>query len=291
MHHRILPVTLLTLFLLALAACSSREEATQQPAEGSLTLNFRVLNYQQVSLDDVTRTTEATTLAHLDLAIYDAATSALVSSQQTTPDASDYGSFAPTLPYGEYILLFLGYDGSRTADLTSLFAIQFPDLYVPNLFYKTLTITVSDDTAAEQTVSLVRAVAAFTLKSEGSIPQNLAALRIAATGGGQVLDGRTGYATASQQERTYNAVSQAGKTSFTLNYYTFLPAEEATMDFTVSALDGNGKEIASHTFPGVPMKINRRSIYSGDFFATDDSAPRFAVTLENDTWDEQNFNY
>lgn len=267
-----------------LTSCSS-ESVPTQPETGNQTLQFHILNFHQTSLDDVTRATEADSLKHLDLAVYDAQADTLVLRLQTNKGDEGYGHFAPTLPYGKYNLVFLGYDGARQVILTDLHAIRFEGYYVPNLFSKALPITVDGNTASEQGISLKRSVAAFSVKHSGYIPSTLDHITIAANGGGQVLNGITGYAaTTTPMTQTYNLTGQVGKTSFTINSYTFLPTEETTMDFIVTAFDANDHELAKHEFKDVNMKINQRSTFSGAFFGSTEGTPGFAITLENAEW-------
>lgn len=281
--------SLLLAVLLLTTACHSSEES--QPATGEATINFYVMNYEQTSMDKVrTRATEAISLAHLSVAVYDATTLQPVGEAQTQDkDQEQYGEFSLTLPYGQYVLVFLGYDGSRTALMQDAHAICFADDYVPNLFLKTLTLTLSPDSPTTHSVTLSRAVACFTLTCDGELPSTLATMRFTAQGGGGTLDALTGY-TSTVQERTYtyqNLSSYAGKTSMNVNLYTFLPSDEATMSFTVTAYDTEGNSLRSRTFTDVPMKINQRTRYTGDFFASEG----FSLLLDNDVWDEQSFTF
>ena len=288
---RILAYTMLIAVALLMTACHDSENNT--PASGEASLQFYVMNFEQSNMDKIkTRTTEATALAHLSLGIYDAKTHQLVQDVETQ-NASDnnekYGSFSVSLPYGEYVLIFLGYDGSRLANMENPQAIVFADEYVPNLFCKTITLKLDPNTPQTQAVTLSRAVACFSLTCDGDIPSTLQKMVFTAQGGSGSLNGITGYATQAE-ERTYTYLSvssYAGKTKMDINLYTFLPSEESTMNFVVTALDNEDNVIKCRTFNGVPMKINQRSHYTGNFFTTDS----FSLLLENNVWDEQTFTY
>lgn len=279
-----------TVLSLLLVACSNESE--NQPNEkGMGTVSFFINNYEQVSLNAPTRAT-ATSLNHLDMAVYDAATSELVESKQTSQDDNGYGSFSITLPYGSYTIVFLGYDGSRLANLTNPTSITYADNYVPNFFYKTISLTISSSESAAQSIALRRAVAAFTVRSNGDIPMNLSKIKIASTGGGHRFNALTGTASSLEsREYTYNMASYAGKESLSIAFFTFLAAEEATMDFTVTALDESNAVIRSREFTNVPMKINQRSIYTGSFFSAEASTQGFSLTLDDDEWTETNYTY
>lgn len=275
--------------VLLLTACSSEED---QPANGVATISFQVINYEQISLDEVTRAASVDTLAHLEMGIYNATTRELIDSVKTTKSDSNYGTFSTTLPFGEYIVVFLGFDGSKASQLKNLNRIGFADYYVPNFFYKTINLTVSQSTSGSQNISLARAVSAFTIKSEGYIPTNIDSITIVAKGGGYIFDTEKGLAAAVSRRTIVNNVSEyAGTESIGITLYTFLPSEEANMDFTVKASDGNGEEIVSKEFTNVPMKINQRTIYTGSLFGDGTNTNGFNLTLENDQWDEVNQTY
>ena len=237
---------------LLFTACHNEEVL---PTEGMGTVKFQVINYEQISLNEVTRATAATSLAHLEMGIYDAVTHELIDSVKTQSGDGNYGSFSATLPYGEYIVVFLGFEGGKASHLKNLNSIQFAENYVPNFFYKTLNLTVSPSTSGSQNIALARAVSAFKIQSEGYIPSNLSTMTIVAKGGGYVFNAETGLASSVlQKTSSYNVSSYAGKES-------------------------------------IGMKINQRTTYTGAFFGDGKATSGFNLTLENDQWDDINHSY
>ncbi len=272
-------------------ACQHTENE-EVPANGTGSINFNVINYEQSSLDDVTRATDISSLSHLAMGIYDATTNAMVSIVQQSNGDSDYGTFSAQLPYGSYTIVFLGYTGSRQANMESPTDIYFADNYVPDLLYKTISITISSSESASLSIALKRAVAAFTVRSEGDIPSNAAKMRISSTGGGHVFNALTGYAKqTADRSYTFNLTSVAGTATMQVNYYTFLTSDEATMDFSVVARDASDADIRTREFTSVPMKINQRTRYTGDFFASDQSTQGFTISLEDGDMTEDNHTY
>lgn len=281
---------LLVAAALMISACSNNNDEQPQP-EGQATIRFEVTNYEQVSLDEVTRAA-ATALAHLEMAIYDASTLQLVDSIKTKSGDSGYGSFSASLPFGDYVVLFLGFDGSRQSILKNIQSIGFTENNVPNLFHKVINLTVSPSSATSQDVTLSRAVAAFSIKSQGYIPTNLQTLTIVATGGGYKLNGQTGWAAnVAQRTTNFNVSAYAGKESVGVSVYSFLPSEEANMKFSVTATASNGEVLAQKDFSNVPMKINQRTIYTGSLFGDGTQAQDFNLSLENDVWNDVNLEY
>lgn len=277
------------LLAIMLTSCSNESE---KPANGTGTIRFDVLNYEQVSLDEVTRASAATALAHLEMAIYDASSLEIVDSVKTAKGDDGYGSFSSTLPYGDYIIAFLGFDGSKASSLKQIQNIGFADAYVPNFFYKTLSLTVSPTSDENQEITLSRAVSAFSIKSQGYIPNNLKNITIVANGGGFRFNAQTGKATSvSQRTSTFDVSNYAGTESVGITVYAFLQSDEATMSFNVTATDANGDVLAEKVFPNVPMRINQRTIYTGSLFGDGTETQGFNLTLENDVWSDINYTY
>ncbi len=292
MKNNYLSLFILSLFFIGFTACQSDSTEEQNAKDGMASVSFQILNYEQVCLDEVTRATQLSDLKHLDMAIYDATSNELIDCQQLVPTSDNYGQFSATLPYGDYRFVFLGYEGSRTAHLDTPSNIYFDDSYVPDFFFRTLVLTLSESSEEETPVTLQRAVAAFRLKSEGDIPSSLNLLTFASKGGSYHFNALTGTGTgAEERSYTYNVSSYAGKSSITIYYYTFLPATEATMDFTVTANDKEGGVLQTRNFNEVPMKVNQLTTYSGDFFGQPEAALNFNLSLSGEEWEEKNCTY
>ena len=286
---------LLVITATILIACNDDDTAV----DGNKAITFLVTNYEQSSLDDVAAnapalaaSTSATSLAHLDIAVYDSESHALITSEQKNVGDEDYGSFSVTLPYGNYIVVFLGYEGSRQANLSSVESICFADNYVPDLFLKKIDLSISSSTTTTKAVTLSRAVAAFRLKSNYDIPADLSKMVVTANGGGHHLNALTGYAKeAEERSYTYDVSSFAGTTDLAITVYTFLTSNSSTMTFAASALNGSNEEIRSRTFTSVPMKINQKTTYTGSFFTDGLGMSNFNLSLKTDKWDVVSYTY
>ncbi|MCR4920840.1 MAG: FimB/Mfa2 family fimbrial subunit [Bacteroidaceae bacterium] len=282
---------LLAVFSLGLlAACQSSEV---EPAGASQEVVFRVMNYMQYSLDEVTRS-DADALDHLVFGVFDAETDALVGSIQTQDEGSSgYGTFSVKLQKGSYRLVFLGYDKDYVCQMTSSSVVCFESDAVPQTFLHSMTLTVGDEPLPAQSVVLKRAVGAFRLIVSDALPSNLATMRFAIGGGSTKLNGRTGFA-ADNGGRTFSLSvpsSYLGRTDIKLNSYVFLPDGETEIDITVDALTANGSVIRSRTFPKVPMMINRLITYEGNFFAASTSDMSASITVDNEWHDEVTVNF
>ena len=70
----------------------------------------------------------------------------------------------------------------------------------------------------------------------------------------------------------------------------FLPADEAKINITVSAKDADNKTIFAKTFEDVPMKINRITRYTGEFFKNGENVT--GNISVNDKWtDDLDFTF
>lgn len=257
---------------------------------GNKTVEFLVTNYMQYDMDEGTRAIpvgDSERIKHLALGIFDATTDQLVGSIQVQDKGSaGYGTFTATLNYGKYRLVFLGYGGDNTLIMTNPENISFGDNALPQTFLSSFEFTVDANTAAVTDIVLKRVVSGFRLDIQDAISNRTSAIKFKTTGGGMILNAKTGLAKASTgRENTISIPdSYKGQTSKNLIFYLFLPQNEETMDITASAIDENGDAFIERTFTGVPMKINTLTIYKGNFFA--DTPYDFSITIEDD-WGEE----
>ncbi len=277
---------------LLIAACSQSETATV--SKGEAELNFNVLNYEQVSLDSLTRATEVSALNHLAMGIYDAATMQLVQ-QATIQDKADegYGQFSARLSYGKYHIVFLGYDTNRTIHMEAPKRIYWDNHTVTNTFHHCLTLDVNEETASAHSIVLKRVVGRFSLRVQGNVPETLSQFRVQMQNGFYSLDATTGLGN-SGDERDYTFTGHnkhSADETFDIDFYAFLPQESCTATITVQAQDADGNTLRERTFADVPMKQNQLTRYTGDFFAPDGVNSQFSLMLETDVWDEKDFEF
>ena len=274
-----------------LTGCQNNEEFKPE-SEGMGSIKFSIINYEQCSLDDVTRATAVDTLKNIDMVIYDAATDAVVSQVRQTKEDENYGSFSATLPFGEYHVVFLGYDGLRKAIVDSPTDICFDDDYVPNFFYNNTLLTINKKENNSKAISLKRPVAAFNIFSKGGIPENLSKITISSEGGSHHFNAFTGYGTTEESRSyTFDMSKNAGKDTVNIYFFTFLTVERSTMNFTVSAFNTDDNPICTQFFNDVDMAINQRTRYIGNPFAEPSSSTSFNLTLENIKWNDKNVSF
>ena len=222
------------------------------------------------------------------MGIFDATTNTLVAPVQIqNKEDQGYGSFTAKLNYGTYRLVFLGYGGSNSIlKMENPEEISFENNTLPQTFLSSFEFTVDPNTQATTSVVLKRVVSGFELTMADAISSRTAGIKIKSTGGGMVLNAKTGLAKASTGRENTIVIPESyhGQKDKNVIFYLFLPANQEIMDITASAVDENGEAFIERTFAKVPMKINTLTIYQGNFFA--DTPYGFSITMEDD-WGEE----
>ena len=283
---------MLSFLSVMLCACSNETSTIPEEEGNSKTFTFQVTNYMQYAMDEGTRAaiapSESERIQHLALGIFDATTNTLVAPVQIQNKTDQgYGSFTAKLNYGKYRLVFLGYGGSNSIlTMEKPEEISFGSDALPQTFLSSFEFTVDPNTAATTSVVLKRVVSGFKLTMADAISSRTSGIKITSTGGGMVLNAKTGFAKASTGRENTIVISESyhGQKDKNVIFYLFLPANQEIMDITASAVDENGEAFIERTFTKVPMKINTLTIYQGNFFA--DTPYGFSITMEDD-WGEE----
>ena len=285
-------IGMLSFLSVMLCACSNETSTIPEEEGKSKTFTFQVTNYMQYAMDEGTRAaiapSESKRIQHLALGIFDATTNTLVAPIQIQ-DKEDqgYGSFTAKLNYGKYRLVFLGYGGSNSIlIMENPEEISFENNTLPQTFLSSFEFTVDPNTQATTSVVLKRVVSGFELTMADAVSSRTAGIKIKSTGGGMVLNAKTGLAKASTGRENTIVIPESyhGLTGKSVIFYLFLPSNEESMDITASAVDENGEAFIERTFTDVPMKINTRTTYQGNFFV--DMPHGFSITMEDD-WGEE----
>ena len=283
---------MLSFLSVMLCACSNETSTIPEEEGNSKTFTFQVTNYMQYAMDEGTRAaiapSESERIQHLALGIFDATTNTLVAPVQIQNKTDQgYGSFTAKLNYGKYRLVFLGYGGSNSIlTMEKPEEISFGSDALPQTFLSSFEFTVDPNTAATTSVVLKRVVSGFKLTMADAISSRTSGIKITSTGGGMVLNAKTGFAKASTGRENTIVIPESyhGQKDKNVIFYLFLPANQEIMDITASAVDKNGEAFIERTFADVPMKINTLTIYQGNFFA--DTPYGFSITMEDD-WGEE----
>ncbi len=283
-----IPILAVILSFFCFISCSKSEEIIMEKKS----LSFQVTNFKQYSFDEISRA-DVSILDRLAFCVYDAETSEIVVPEVLQSKGEDnYGQFSVSLYPGTYRVVFLGYNGSRTCDLSNLEAISFSDSYVPQTFLYSAEITVDDKTPEQTQIELHRVVAAIKVTLEDAIPEGVVMFRFTSTGGGTSLNAKTEFSPVSAGRTWGISVPEdrIGKQGVKLTGYLFLTSQTEQMDFTLEALNQNGEIICSKSFQNVPMGINTISCYKGKFFDKSVSA-NFHLSVDDQWAETREFTY
>lgn len=288
--------------LLLSMSCHSSQDETIVP-EGQRTITFSVANYKQISFDDLSSsastravsTNHPSTLAHLLMAVFDAETGQQVLSpiQRDYKDyekkPNEYPQFSMTLPYGNYRLLVLGYNGNHSCNIASLNHISWEGDYVPNTFLYCDEFTLTMETEPTKEITLKHVVAAFRLTAEDAIPSELKKMHFSSTAGGTVLDATAGFAleNTGRESDIQVPVDSIGKQGVSFTTYLFLPEEQITTNYTVQAFGKNDVLINEKHFNDVPLRINYLTEWKGKLFEASDDEPDGEKRAFYIEWDTQ----
>ena len=283
---------MLSFLSVMLCACSNETSTIPEEEGNSKTFTFQVTNYMQYAMDEGTRAAIAPSaserIQHLALGIFDATTNTLVAPVQIQNKKDQgYGSFTAKLNYGTYRLVFLGYGGSNSIlIMENPEEISFENNTLPQTFLSSFEFTVDPNTQATTSVVLKRVVSGFKLTMADAISSRTSGIKFISTGGGMVLNAKTGLAKASTGRENTIVIPEDfhGQTDKNVIFYLFLPSNEEIMDITASAVDENAQAFIERTFADVPMKINTLTIFQDNFFA--DTSYGFSITMEDD-WGEE----
>lgn len=194
-----------------------------------------------------------------------------VLSQEKTNASDDYLSLYVEVPKGTYQLVAFGHNGTDDVSIDDEAVITPPSGKLTDSFIYYKEIELDEKSESEQNITLDRCVAKFSLKHTDTIPEGASSVEFVVTGAAKVLDAKTGLGSeAEEQTIVINIPASAeGTKNNTFAFYTFLTAEESTIDILATAKDSEGNVLTAYTFEDVEMEVNMQTIYSGAFFHSD----------------------
>ena len=248
-------------------------------------LTVQVYQIAQVPFSAITRATGTDLCTRLNFAVYDAEGTRVKQLNQVSSDAG-FGTASFTLEEGNYQVVVVGHSSNGNPTMTNLGKIQFSNSqgYSDTFFhYETVEIGKEEkklEVGLERIVSMCR----FIIKD--AIPEGVAQMQFYYTGGSGAFSAFTGLGSVnSKQLMKYNV--QAGATNTNYDLYTILHQEEDAIDLVASAMDASGNTMYERKFE-VPMKRNRVTTVSGDFFAGSGTggSQNMTITISiNGVWD------
>ncbi|MBR1644428.1 MAG: hypothetical protein IJ684_03565 [Bacteroidales bacterium] len=285
-------VSVVAAAVLAFAACSKQESGLQ--------------TLVRISVDPFTFTTEgidneqmqnklsADTMAWITVAVYDADAGQLVyhESQQKSAQASSgahYGDVEMRLHAGNYIVQALAYNSSEEIELLSQQSARFAGIK-SDCHVGTKAVAVTGSGTVDISMHLNRIVAKFGMRMWGPIPDSVASMELAFSGGDGLFNPANGNLTvdtAFVYSTTVSSIVRA-MDSVTLYALTLLTGQTQTMDITARARNAQGQLLFERTFENVRLERNKSTLARGDFFSAT-AEGNFSVDLDYEEGEVINF--
>ena len=216
------------------------------------------------------------------LQVFDYKDGALVNSITQDKEDTGFGTVPLKADYGTHEYVFVGHNSVSCSYDNETSELTFDKIL--DTFTATQTLEVDIDTEEKQSVKMERQVAGIKLVMQDAIPQNAACIELTVEGYSSVLNPKTGkgsVGTKHVREWEYST-SNIGKTGTSYTLYTFLPADDHTVDITIRVEGTDGKDIVNYTLEDISVEKNKMTVISGYLLSTDLSA---SVSVEGE-WDE-----
>lgn len=273
--------------LLSLIACEKEIPGSQKSTvdeDGNLTV--QVYQIAEYPFSAITRVVGADLCNRLNYAVYDMDGMRVKQVNQQSSD-SGFGTASFTLEEGNYQVVVVGHSSNGNPTMTNLEKIQFTNAQgFSDTFLHYGTVEVEKEEKKLE-VGLQRIVSMCRFVIKDAIPEGVAQMRFYYTGGSGAFSALTGLGCVnSKQQMTYSV--QAGATNTNYDLYTILHQEEDAIDLVVTAYDASGNILYERKFE-VPMKRNRITMVSGDFFEGGSSSSQgMTITIAiNGVWDSE----
>lgn len=216
------------------------------------------------------------------LQVFDYKDGALVNSITQDKEDTGFGTVPLKADYGTHEYVFVGHNSVSCSYDNETSELTFDKIL--DTFTATQTLEVDIDTEEKQSIKMERQVAGIKLVMQDAIPQNAACIELTVEGYSSVLNPKTGKGSAGTKhvrEWEYST-SNIGKTGTSYTLYTFLPADDHTVDITIRVEGTDGKDIVNYTLEDISVERNKMTVISGYLLSTDLSA---SVSVEGE-WDE-----
>jgi len=201
---------------------------------------------------------------------------------QQTADP-DFGEPSLSLPHGSHTLYFVASRGKQPVLSTAEHTITWGT--PSDTFYEAVTLTVNENTAATQTVTLHRVTTKLSVTIQDGLPADIATISLEPTNWFYAIDYTDGSPTGAQQQAVSISVpsSYAGQKGKSVSFFGLSGTDEWQADITVTAADGDDNILGQTIIRNAPFKANRVTAYKGNLFNIDSG---FTLALDG-AWDEE----
>lgn len=272
-------LAILGLFSVCVASCHKVECTVVTEPEDTgqkVCATFRVASIEQVPFESFTKSTSVSeACTRMSIAAYLDGTNVTKGKQvdQEKSDTSALGNFSMYLPVGKLKVVVVGHNGDGNASLSTYPKITFSTKNVhpvTDTFCWTDSVTVTKDGSNSFQVKLSRVVTKIELHmTDSELPDDFVQLKMELkTGASRDYSYLTGYGISNSDIIEY--LTEDGQTR-DFGIYSFVRFDdkentEEKMKVILTAFDANGNEMKSREFTDVPVKKNRITRISGEFF-------------------------
>lgn len=190
--------------------------------------------------------------------------------QQTVHQTSgddDFGAPTLSLSYGEHTLCFVTSAGESPVLNTNAHTLSFGT--IRDTFWKSVAVSVTSGTAANQSVTMDRVVTKIAIQPTDEVPASINSITITPSTWYLTMDYLTGNPTAATTDysRTLTVPDSYKGTTGTLKVNLLgLCGSDFTTNVAVTTKDGDNNTIGYAAISNAPMKRNRTSRFSGTLF-------------------------
>ena len=229
-----------------------------------------------------------TYVSALDLAFYNGDTQVFKATQIKGDNTyTTFGQFSCSLPIGTYTLVAIGranFEGDEFS-LTSPTSASYSSERPRETFCYTQTVTITNTSPLNLSITLNRIVSAFKIVSTDNRPAEITKVRTTYHKGSKSFSPTSGLGLDDEGFSQINNPSTAVGAPIGVTSYVFLTSDEETMDVTIEALNDNNVVLYSKTLQNVSFKRNRMTKGQGTVFSTTSSA---GFQLETDWLEDSN---
>lgn len=197
------------------------------------------------------------------LQVFDYKDGTLVNSITQGKEDTGFGTVPLKADYGTHKYVFVGHNSVSCSYDNETSELTFDKIL--DTFTATQTLEVNIDTEEKQSIKMERQVAGIKLVMQDAIPQNAASIELTVEGYSSALNPKTGKGSAGTKhirEWEYST-SNIGKTGTSYTLYTFLPANDHTIDVTIRVEGTDGKDIVNYTIEDISVEKNKTTVISG----------------------------
>ena len=268
---KLLYFALASMMLMGCSETSEQEELSDELIE--VKVGFSGFTFYDEPM--TTRAGLADAATHIDIWVTDGTTTQDI--HQVSTDTG-FGTAAFTLSKQKtYTLYAVAHKCAGAATLANGI-ISFPDDIVKETFYYTTTFTPSETTSLSATMK--RIVGRFQLVTTDKVPSNVDHMKFVISKTGTRWNVSTNAATnIIDREVTFATISTKddGTASFSTSILSTTDTP-STFDITVTAYDAQDAVVGTHTFNGLQIQNNHKTVCTGSFFEGTTSS---VFTVEN----------